>query len=334
MPRVERHSLPLNEFPNPPKRTDVIIQIERILSSPDFLATERIRRFLSYVVHEAIDGRKQRLKGYTIAVEVLGRSPDFDLQNDPVVRIEAGRLRRSLERYYLKAGRADCVLIDIPKGTYAPEFSWIQAPFDALPSPPSATPVDAGREQRTRPWFGTALALAIASMGLAFSLWLARPQQNALPARASGDRPALIVSPFSNLSGDAETSWLAAGMTEEIISQLAETPRFIVFKRGSAPIKPPGAADPARMFILEGSVRISRGVLRVNGRVLDPASGEVLWSQSYDGDLRNTDTLCAEATIAMKITSAITRAGGAFLRGLDAPTVPATGAREQRAACL
>ena len=97
-------------------------QLARILESQAFDARPRNRAFLSYVVNETLAGREDRIKGYTIAQEVFQRDADFDPQQDPVVRIEAGNLRRSLERYYLTAGSGDPVVIDIPKGGYVPKF--------------------------------------------------------------------------------------------------------------------------------------------------------------------------------------------------------------------
>ncbi|WP_237216558.1 hypothetical protein [Falsiroseomonas oryziterrae] len=97
-------------------------ELERILASGEFDASDRNRKFLSYVVDEALGGRGERIKAYTIATTVFGRSTDFDPQVDSIVRIEAGRLRRALERYYLTAGRADGVRITIPRGGYVPVF--------------------------------------------------------------------------------------------------------------------------------------------------------------------------------------------------------------------
>ena len=98
-------------------------QLERILSSPEFHATDKMRDFLRFVIEEKLTGRSHRIKGYTVAVEVFGRDEDFDATNDPIVRIQAGRLRRALERYYLVGGVSDPILIDIPKGGYVPRFS-------------------------------------------------------------------------------------------------------------------------------------------------------------------------------------------------------------------
>ena len=98
-------------------------ELERILIHPEFQATDKMRDFLRFVVEETLAGRAHQLKGFTIATAVYGRGADFDAAHDPVVRIQAGRLRRSLERYYLVAGGEDAVHIDIPKGTYVPVFS-------------------------------------------------------------------------------------------------------------------------------------------------------------------------------------------------------------------
>lgn len=111
---------------------DVIRQeLQRILANPEFLASEKRRRFLSFVVEETLAGHADRLKGYTVATSVFGRSDDFDSAQDPIVRIQAGKLRRELERYYLVAGGDDPVRIDIPKGRYVPFF--VEKP-DTLPA--------------------------------------------------------------------------------------------------------------------------------------------------------------------------------------------------------
>ena len=78
---------------------DCRAQLERILDSNDFDATERAHRFLRYVVDETLSGRGDRIKAYSIAVEVFGRDTSFDPQSDPIVRVEAGHLRRAIERY-------------------------------------------------------------------------------------------------------------------------------------------------------------------------------------------------------------------------------------------
>ena len=128
-----------------PVAHEVRAELERVIASPEFSASERDRKFLRYVVEETLAGRADRIKGYSIGTEVFGRDASFDAQSDPVVRIEAGRLRRALERYYLMDGRTDAIHIDIPKGAYVPTFrrrtpASVEAPAasEAPPQNPSA----------------------------------------------------------------------------------------------------------------------------------------------------------------------------------------------------
>lgn len=102
-------------------------ELERILTSGAFDASPRNRKFLRYVVEETLAGRGERIKAYAIATAVFGRHADFDPQQDPIVRIEAGRLRRALERYYLMAGPGESVRITMPRGSYAAAFE-VSAP--------------------------------------------------------------------------------------------------------------------------------------------------------------------------------------------------------------
>ena len=77
---------------------------------------------LEFVVAETLAGREAEIKGYTVATQVFGRGEDFDQATDPIVSIQANKLRRALERYYFTAGQEDPVRISIPKGTYVPTF--------------------------------------------------------------------------------------------------------------------------------------------------------------------------------------------------------------------
>jgi hypothetical protein len=100
----------------------VLDALQRVLTSRDLVNSDRKKRFLKFIVQEALAGHADRIKAYTIAIDVFDRDPDFDPASDPVVRIEAGRLRRCLEHYYLTEGAEDWLLITIPKGGYVPQF--------------------------------------------------------------------------------------------------------------------------------------------------------------------------------------------------------------------
>jgi hypothetical protein len=103
-------------------------QLDRILASAAFADAERASSFLRFVVERALEGRSGEIKESVIAVEVLSRNPSFDSRADPIVRVEAGRLRDRLSSYYEGQGELDPVLISMPKGGYVPEFSERQPP--------------------------------------------------------------------------------------------------------------------------------------------------------------------------------------------------------------
>lgn len=96
--------------------------LHRVLDSPEFSSVIQLRAFLNYVVAKTIENRGDEIKGYTIAVEALGRDSSFNPVTDPIVRVEAARLRRRLDDYYSGSGKSDPIIIEIPKGSYEPEF--------------------------------------------------------------------------------------------------------------------------------------------------------------------------------------------------------------------
>lgn len=98
--------------------------VDEILSSRTFARSGRLRAFLDYVVECALAGKAGQLKGYTIGIDVFGRPVGFDAGSDPIVRVQAGKLRKLLEQYYVAEGARAPLRIRIPLGSYAPEIAW------------------------------------------------------------------------------------------------------------------------------------------------------------------------------------------------------------------
>ena len=120
-----------------PDPDDVRAALARILVSRSLIACPRLVSFLRFVVEAQLAGHGDRIKGYTVAVEAFGRPDSLDPQIDPIVRVEAVRLRRALAFYYAGEGAADPVVILLPRGRYVPVFcgriadaplpSWLRA---------------------------------------------------------------------------------------------------------------------------------------------------------------------------------------------------------------
>jgi hypothetical protein len=96
--------------------------VERVVTSPGFRRSPQLVAFLRFVVESVLGGKAARIKSYTIGIEALRRGEDFDPQIDPIVRVEAGRLRRALASYYAGGGAGRSVTIEIPLGSYVPTF--------------------------------------------------------------------------------------------------------------------------------------------------------------------------------------------------------------------
>ena len=108
----------------PGKTSDKVVRLHlsRILASKTFSQVERLKLFINFIVEETVAGRGGDLKEYVIGVQVFGKEPSFDPRTDPIVRVQARRLRTRLARYYRDEGNSDELIVDLPKGGYAPVF--------------------------------------------------------------------------------------------------------------------------------------------------------------------------------------------------------------------
>jgi serine/threonine-protein kinase len=269
-------------------------QLERILGSPGFSRNERLSSFLRYVVEGHLDGKDAELKESVIAVEVFGRSTDFDSRLDPVVRTEAIRLRARLSDYYLKVGKADSLIIELPKGGYIPRFREIIA--EQTVTAPTAEPIREPGRRRLWLKFGLA-ALAIAIV--AGVSW--RVQRPRAPI-------AIAVLPLENSSHDPANDYLADGLTDELIRNLSIIDGLTVRSRTSSFALKGKAAnirDAAEQlhadYILEGSVLRAGQHLRIEVQFVRARDDFPLWSRKFDKAL--TDVFAIQDEISLEVVN-------------------------------
>lgn len=274
---------------NLPAEPAVREQLERILASTHFAAAEGARRLLRFLVEEKLSGRAQRLKEYTLAVEVFGRDASFDSKTNPAVRVEASRLRRRLERYYLMLGREDPVLIELPRGSYVPGFL------------PNADVLHL-REDLA--------AARAAHEGAAATDPLAMP----LPGG-----PSIAVMPFENL-GDESGAPFADGITIEIVTALSRFREFRVLGRSTV-LNHKGERDAVRLhaelgatYVLAGSVRRAENRLRVHAELLNGADGTVLWAEGFERNLEVGSIFEVQDEIANQVVATIAQPHGVIAR--------------------
>jgi tetratricopeptide (TPR) repeat protein len=143
---------------------DIHRQLERICASEVFRSSLRLARFLTFVVETTLAGKSHTIKAYTIAVEAFGRGADFDADRDPIVRVEAGRLRRALARYYAGAGSNDFLVIELPRGAYVPSFRSLTTQWTATDLPLPRQPSETQQER-------AATSIASRIFGVASATW-------------------------------------------------------------------------------------------------------------------------------------------------------------------
>ncbi len=211
--------------------------IEKVVSSPLFLRSVRLCRFLRFTADQVVEGRGSQIKEYVVGAHVFDRGPGFDPRTDSIVRVEARRLRAKLKAYYDTEGSNDSVLIHFDPGSYTPVF-----------------------------------------------------RRRGEPGKQAAREPAsLAVLPFANLSPDPGDEYFSDGLTEEIITSLAQAPGLRVVARTSS-FQFKGKADDVREIgnrlgvanVLEGSVRKSGKGLRIAAQLISVADGFHLWAEAYD----------------------------------------------------
>jgi hypothetical protein len=148
-------------------------ELNRVLASHEFRSSKRSQDFLRYVVEHALSGETDILKERTIGIEVFGRPTSYDPSDDATVRVKAGEVRKRLGLYYSDQGAQDPIRIELPSGTYVPEFHQAPAPA-VMPLPPPTAPAPSTvRLYRDAPRALAALAAVLAAIA---GVWyLTRP---------------------------------------------------------------------------------------------------------------------------------------------------------------
>jgi adenylate cyclase len=250
--------------------SEIEAQLQRILTSNLFSGSQRLCRFLRYLVDRAQENDLERLKEFVVAMEVFDRPSNYDPSVDSIVRVEARRLRTKLKSYYEGPGARDPVLIALRPGSYAPVFKRLEP--ESIPALP-AHPAPASSSNLVR-------------------------------------NSVIAVLPFVNTSPEPEQDYFCDGMTEEIISRLGMVQGFTVvartsvfmFKGQSQDAREVGAKLGAHI-IVEGAIRKAGQHLRITAQAIDVRSGHHLWSERFSRQLE--DVFAVQEDVAEAIAAAL-----------------------------
>ncbi len=242
------------------EKDQVRASLAMLQASPLFAGSPRQQRFLDYLVTNTLAGNANRLKGYTIAVEVFDRKEDFDPSLDAIVRVEATRLRNKLREYYDTLGKNDAVRIDFPKGGYVLEI--------ALQQGNAVKPIAAA----------SALRLIEDKPSLAILPFVNIGVDNTKEYFADGVVDSLI-SMFSRLSG----LFVISRQSSFSYKNTSKTSEEI-------------AAELGVRYLLEGSVQHAANQVRVTAQLVDAKNGGQVWSDRFDRELKDVFALQDELT--------------------------------------
>lgn len=257
--------------------------LEQLLQSVEFRASDKQRKFLRFVVEETLDDRAFQLKGYTIAVAVYGRNELFDPQVDPIVRVEAGRLRRALEHYYLTTGKNDRVRINIPKGGYVPTFDSVH-----LQPPEAEMLIPDPADNR----------------------FTAKPSIAVLPLQnLTGDDDQDYVT-------DGITEELTAELARYQDFKVIASQSSMRLKGLKVDPKEAGRTLGVR-FLLTGGLQIDSETVKVSIRLIDTSTAEQIWGASDKRELSATALIALQEEIAHRIVGVIADQYGLISRRLS-----------------
>ena len=327
LPRSAASSIPGNSHGEGAIREE----LERLVNSRTFHSAEAQKRFLRFVVEHTILGRTQEIKEYTLGVEVFKRGKSFDPRLDPIVRVEARKLRSRLAKYYEGEGLQNSLRIELHSRGYVPIFQ--DAPAIRESSPPQAQLPEAelkerddhmpermpgarAKAQQSSPRFGFSWRLfggwksfGLVSGALSIICIAAFEGRLISTTRAAPPvKPSIAVLPFHNIGGQDES--FSDGLTDELISSLGRVQGLQVVARTSAfqfrgktgDIREIGKALNVRM-VLDGSVRIYENRLRITAELDDTSNGYRVWSNSYDQNLEHV--LLIQRDISRMIVAAL-----------------------------
>ena len=270
--------------PNPTEEA-IRQQLDKILISPQLVNSPNLLNFLRFIVEKTLAGESTDIKGYTVATQVLGRKADFDPNLDPIVRIQAGRLRRALEQYYWVQGKSDAVVIDMPKGSYVPVFRSVSRQEGA----------------------GNVI-----------------PGVRQEPILVLPQGPSVAVMPLLNLTGDRKQEYFIEGLAEELTSELARYQELRVIAYQSTrrwqgkKIDPRAAGqDLGVRFLLEGSIRKDAKTVKIDLHVVDTQNGQRVWGEQYCRELKADSLIALQEEIARQVVAKLGSLYGIILQTLS-----------------
>jgi len=291
-----------------PSPVEVRAQLERLLCSQALRGSDQLKRLLQRVVEAALTGQAELLKEYNLGLEVFQRPPDYDPKIDPIVRVQARRLRAKLEEYYGSTGAQDSLVIRIPKGAYVPEFE------TRVPAGIATAPAQGPEKGPRRPRIWQAVAGVAVLAALVAAVW---GMKDLLPIPADTNR-SVAVLPLQMFAEGGSRGHIANEVMELLTTELAKHEQLRVLSRTTASrYRETGMSLPdiARAlgvrWVVEGGVGVEGSRVYVKLRAVDSRTDRKIWADVFDCDAGELVPVSARAAdrIAEAIATSLRASG-------------------------
>ncbi|HEY0032376.1 MAG TPA: hypothetical protein VGB81_03845, partial [Devosia sp.] len=258
-----------------PSHEAVLSALERLLAWPELARSPQLASFLQYIVRRTLEGQEQSIKAYSIAVDVFGRPANFDPQSDPIVRVQARRLRALLNDYYAESGQNEPFQIRLPTGRYIPEFvSPVSDTGIAASREPVPLPSPAKKIVPFRVGLFALLLLGLALAGFAANRWSSSVTQQ--PGVLGP--PIVAIMEWTNLTNGGTDAPMVSGLAIELVTDLEQFETISVRYAGS--LQEQAGLSLGVDFVLTGVAREDGDMVQYSALLTDTTSQAVVWNKT------------------------------------------------------
>jgi tetratricopeptide (TPR) repeat protein len=266
--------------------------LEELLGWQGIARSPQLAELLRYVVERTLNGDGAAIKAYSIAVDVFGRPAEFDPQSDPIVRVQARRLRTLLEQFYAGGSSSTDVQIHLPLGRYVPEFQSVErtaaatqpaAPRAAPEPSPRFTAADRAGETPSRFLQNAAIGLLFTLVGVGLTVavinWILPLQPRVVPLIP--DVPHITIGSFDNLTGQRLLDDDVGEVAVRVGDALQRYEDLVVGGDG---------------LVLTGTIQTVNEHFVLRAMLTDPATNSAVWTSTINAPTAVTDTTALTAS--------------------------------------
>ena len=316
--------------------SEIIAALDKIILSSSLSNSPQSSSFLRYIVEQKLQGNQKQIKAYTIAIDALGKDETFDSSTNPLVRVQAVKLRKTLDLYYATHGSEDAFRIDIPKGTYVPEFIENKTAGQVPPKTELLSRLKhlgKSLEEKANLYFKpAAIGLVLILVYMAAKL-VPVNQNSEIQSELAFSPPKIAISSFmvSEFQQDsAVLNGISANLSSELLHQFSRYPWLSIVANEADNFHTLNThSDVIPDYVLEGYLaqnlsnpHKNSSHINIQVRLVENTTKTVKWTRSYDLNQRTQSWDAVTALLGQKISKAVGSENGILVNILQSAQSP------------